>query len=193
MKKTILSFMLFAAAAITACGSKEKLTDEIEGTWTSTPQRIEVTSQYEADVVKVYELLPDGQAVISAMISTEKPLPDTSTLVEPVSLNAAATATMSGTYTVVSDSEIRITLDPKSLKVNVDPKAVRFMYDRLTSQEAPEVTALSATYARQLTDELTPVISADFFGAATLSGIKINGDKMTCRIDGSSVTLYKQV
>ncbi len=184
--------MLFAAAAVTACGSKEKLADAVQGTWTSVPQKIEVASQYEADVVKVYELLPDGQAIISAMISTEKSLPGTDEMIEPVSLNAAATATMSGTYEAVSDSEIRIKLDPKSLKMNVDPKAVSFMYDGLTSQEAPEVTALSATYARQLTDELTPVISADFFGAATLSGIKINGDKMTCRIDGTTVTLHRE-
>lgn len=191
MKKTILPFMLFAAAAVTACGSKEKLAAEVEGTWTSTPQRIEVTSQYYADVVKVYEFMPDGQAVISAMISTEKALPDTDTIVEPVSLNAAATATMTGTYTAVSDDEIRITLDPKSLKVNVDPKAVSFMYDGLTTQEAPEVTALSASYAKQLTDELTPVMSADFFGAATLGDIKVKDSDMTCRVDGSKITLHK--
>lgn len=185
--------MLFAAVAVTACGSKEKLTGEIEGTWTATPQRIEVTSQYDADVVKVYELLPDGQAIISAMISTEKSLPATDSVVEPVSLNAAATATMSGTYTAVSDDEVRISLDPKSLKVNVDPKAVNFMYNKFNTQEAPEVTTLTASYAKQLTDELTPVISVDFFGAATLSDIKVKGDEMICRIDGSRVTLHKQV
>lgn len=183
--------MLLAAAAITSCGSKEKLADEVQGTWTSVPQKIEVTSQYEADVVKVYELLPDGQAIMSAMISTEKALPDTDEMIEPVSLNAAATATMSGTYAAVSDSEIRITLDPKSLRVTVDPKAINFMYDGLTTQEAPELTTLSATYAKQLTDELTPVISADFFGSATFTDIKLNDNTMTCQIDGSTVTLHK--
>ncbi len=192
MKKIILPFLVIAlAAVVVACGSKSKLLSEISGSWTATPERISVAGQYEANTITTYEFLPDGEAIISAMVSVDKAMPTSDDVVAPVSLNASATVSVSGTYEVVSDDEIRISPNMSTLSVNVDPSAVAVEYDKLSTGEQPDMVTITRDYAKKINSELTTEMQSYLPQISNLSSIKIDGAMMKATVDNKTVDLHK--
>lgn len=192
MKRIALPFLVIAVAAIVAaCGSKGKLASEIIGSWTSTPEKVNVAGQYEADVIVTYEFLPGGQAIISAMASVDKAMPTDEAVVAPVSLNAAATVSVSGTYEIESGSEVRIAPDMSTLQVNVDPSAVAVEYDKLSTGEQPEVATITPEYAQKLKVELSSAMRDYIPEISTISKIAIDKQSMRAEINGKASDLRK--
>lgn len=192
MKKIILPFLVIALAAIVvACGSKSKLISEISGSWTGNPERIGIAGQYDADMVSTYEFLPEGQAIISAMVSVDKSMPASDDVVVPVSLNAAATVSVTGTYEVVSEDEVRITPDMNTLTVNVDPSAVTAEYNKLSGGDQPDLVTITPEYAKQIKSELTAAMQKYIPEASNISSIKIDGSNMNASINSNAVELHK--
>lgn len=98
-----------------------------------TPEDFSDNSAITATIIDTYEFLPaamtanetlSGSVTVTGMVNTTTQIVGDSALIEPLSLSASARTSISGTWTVVDDDEIALSLDPQSLVVEVDPDAV---------------------------------------------------------------------
>lgn len=212
MKRIYLFIALAVSimAIITGCGGKDKLEKEIVGVWQSEGENFTMGNVYEVSYLPSYEFLADGTAEISARITANKPMSVTlpinegngNTLqttttnlsnsvaeVEPV----ACTATVKGKYTIVSDKEVKIELDPSTFIFSVAPDAIKISY--MNEAEKPELdeVEIKQNFINEITAELSPEFSTRLLGISDLSDIKLtdNATIISCTIGGSQETLRK--
>lgn len=178
-----------------ACGSRGKLARNIEGSWSSVPERIEIAGFYSTQLTKTFEFMPrsdnGGDVVVSAAISSSKAMPSSDSIIAPVSVNAAASAYVTGTYSVSAHNRIHLALEPSTFRLTVDPDAVDFDYNALTTEEKPDLEALAPQWLKELTAKLTPAVEASMMGTASISDIKMTGNMMHCHMGAIDVTLRR--
>lgn len=198
-KNLFIPTAILAAVSFTACQTKEKLAQKVEGSWSGIPERVDVSDAVSADVTKTFEFLPDsndkadGTVIVTAMVSITKALPQSDSIVAPLTLTGAGIASMTGTYEAFSFDKIALKLNPSTFQLSIDPEAVNYQYDALTGEGAPDLSQLTPVWSETLRTELTPVVKANFAAMDTLVDVKVKDGMFHCRdLRGTDLTLHIQ-
>ncbi|MDE7152847.1 MAG: DUF5052 family protein [Muribaculaceae bacterium] len=189
---------LFAAAimilGLSSCDSKQRLAEQLQGTWTMQPDQITDTEGQTIGIMRLVEFVKEpsqagGEIVISSMVSVNTQLPDNDNPEAPVSVTASGKATISGTWAAVDDDEIAIYLRPETFSVEVDPSATVLTPAGEMSENGPDLAKLQPSAAQYVRQQITESLRGDFFKFTKIDDIKIQGNIMTCEVNHRDITL----
>ncbi|MDE5982814.1 MAG: hypothetical protein K2M02_11585 [Duncaniella sp.] len=195
MKKFYYLFIGLMAVAFGSCDENARLAREIQGTWTGTPERLNDAENVTSTIVETYTFTPDevnpkaknGNVTITGNVSSNIPV-----AVSPVSISAAATTSIQGTWTVIDDDEIALVLDPKSLQVKVDPEAVTVSNDIFTDQNIPQVDSLRREVTANIAAQLRRDTEIHYMSVRQLDDVKIKGPILKFEISDIEYVLTRQ-
>lgn len=198
MKKSTSAICAAATIAVllplfTACNSKAKLAEALQGKWTGNPETILDTGAASASMVRMLEFTrgaadTEGSVTMTAMITVENTMQFNDSIVTPLQITASGTATITGVYQAKDDDELTISLDATSMTVNVDPDAVQLNYNIATENSAPFVEKLKPGAAILATQQINRAAQNAFSNITEIDDIKIEGTIMRCEINHTDLT-----
>lgn len=176
-KHIIIPSIFFAVIAIVSCQSKESLSKDIAGTWQSTPEQIIDNDSISVDLIKSYEFMPvagtdEGSLIISGMLSIQRYMPQSDSIIAPLTINAAASASVTGKYQALSYDKILLIPDISAFELSIDPSVVSYDFDAITNSAAPDLSAMKPAWTMELVKYLTPAVRGNFMAVDTLTDVK---------------------
>ncbi|MCH5319655.1 MAG: hypothetical protein J1E38_08125 [Paramuribaculum sp.] len=198
MKKFLTGVVAVATLFLISCESKTKLADDIAGTWSGTPERLDstddetITSVETISFIKDQSEKPAGELIIQSMISVTGAVQPDSMLVQPYALSEAAVATAQGSWTVVDDDEISISIDPQSVKVSIDPDAVSYNDNVFTDAQKAMLDSIRPSVAADLQSKITKYLTDRFVSVNHLDDVKVKGNLLKFEIGRKHFVLSKQ-
>jgi hypothetical protein len=188
---------LAAMLTFSSCDSKQKLSDNLRGTWATDPEAIHDTGAARTTITRLIEFTPsgsngEGNLTMVAYITVENTVPFNDSIVTPLAITASGTATISGLYQVKDDDDMSLTLDSSSLSVNVDPDAVRLNYNILTENSSSEVVNLTGAAAMLASQQIGHIARNMFFHLTEIEDIKVNNNLMKCELGDVDFVFHRQ-
>jgi hypothetical protein len=179
---------------MTACDTKAKLAESVQGKWTGNPEKMLDTGAASASMVRTLEFTKgaadtEGSVTMTAMITVENTMQSNDSIVTPLQITASGVATITGVYQAKDDDELTISLDATSMNVNVDPDAVKLNYNIATA--APLVEKLKPGAAILATQQINRAAQNAFSNITEIDDIKIEGSIMRCEINHTDLTFTK--
>ncbi len=181
---------------MTACDTKAKLAESVQGKWTGNPEKMLDTGAASASMVRTLEFTKgaadtEGSVTMTAMITVENTMQSNDSIVTPLQITASGVATITGVYQAKDDDELTISLDATSMNVNVDPDAVKLNYNIATATSAPLVEKLKPGAAILATQQINRAAQNAFSNITEIDDIKIEGSIMHCEINHTDLTFTK--
>ena len=181
---------------MTACDTKAKLAESVQGKWTGNPEKMLDTGAASASMVRTLEFTKgaadtEGSVTMTAMITVENTMQSNDSIVTPLQITASGVATITGVYQAKDDDELTISLDATSMNVNVDPDAVKLSYNIATATSAPLVEKLKPGAAILATQQINRAAQNAFSNITEIDDIKIEGSIMRCEINHTDLTFTK--
>ncbi len=181
---------------MTACDTKAKLAESVQGKWTGNPEKMLDTGAASASMVRTLEFTKgaadtEGSVTMTAMITVENTMQSNDSIVTPLQITASGVATITGVYQAKDDDELTISLDATSMNVNVDPDAVKLNYNIATATSAPLVEKLKPGAAILATQQINRAAQNAFSNITEIDDIKIEGSIMRCEINYTDLTFTK--
>jgi len=204
--KSLLSlvplFELIAVGSIVvSCSNSEaRFAKEIPGTWQGTPETFSDNSAITATIIDTYEFLPaamtanetlSGSVTVTGMVNTTTQIVGDSALIEPLGLSASARTSISGTWTVVDDDEIALSLDPQSLVVEVDPDAVVANNNPL-ALSSPAVYSIRPYLCKTIEHGIRVALTARYASMRHMDDVKVKGALLKYEYNHEDFVLTKQ-
>lgn len=195
MKKFYYLFIGLIAVAFGSCDENARLARDIQGTWAGTPEHLNDAEAAASTIIETYTFTPDevnpksknGNVTITGNVSATIPM-----AVNPVSISAAASTSIQGTWIVVDDDEIALVLDFKSLQVKVDPDAVTISNDIFTDQSIPQVDSLRSEVVANIAAQLRRDVEMRYMAVRQLDDVKIKGPILKFEIADTEYVLTRQ-
>lgn len=186
--------LLIAALGLTSRNGKSekaKLADSMTGSWNSAPERI-MTSDHKATTTVERTLTfvsdessntggnVDGAVKFSVLTGTRLQAAE----VQPISVTATGTASVSGRWEAIDDDEILVTWDFTTLKVNVDPDAVDLDYDIATETDSETLQTLKPSVVKSISSAISAAIPTEVFNFGKIDDIGFinQSSSMKCEI-----------
>lgn len=197
MKTSVLIAALAIASVMTSCTSDEtRLAKNIQGTWSGASQRIdngfESTSSYIPIVTFIKDVDRDGGTVtIDAMVSMTSAAQGTDRIMTPITVTAAANATIKGTWRATDDDEIYITLEPGTMVVNIDPSGVVLNENVIDGATESEADSIAPGAVASIKRTMTGMLHRTFLDIHKIDDIKIKNDIMECEIDDKEMSFMR--
>lgn len=195
-KHIIIPAAIFATIAIMSCQNKEGLAKKINGTWQSVPEHIVDTDSMSVDIIKSFEFSPsqeaEGTLIVSAMLSIEKYMPESDSIISPLTINAAAVASVTGTYEATAYDKIILKPDESTFSLSIDSAAVSYNYNALDNNATPSLIDLKPQFAEYFRKYLTPIVKKNFMRCDTLTKVKLTDTLMHCHDGKEDLTLRLQ-
>lgn len=202
MKKFITSACLFAALALVSCNDNARLASQVQGAWTGTPENFTDNSVVTATILETFDFLSDGtvvakgshggSVVIVGMISASTQVVADAGLVEPLSLTATAKSTISGTWTVIDDDEIALSLNPQSLKIDVDPSTLVVEGNVLTGSDTPKIDSIRPSVAVTIGASMKRALENRYASFRHLDDVKVKGPLLKFEIGKMDCVFTRQ-
>lgn len=195
MKKFYYLFIGLMAVAFGSCDENARLARDIQGTWAGTPEHLNDAEAATSTIIETYTFTPDevnpkaknGNVTITGNVSATIPM-----AVNPISISAAASTSIQGTWTVIDDDEIALVLDFKSLQVKVDPDAVTISNDIFTDQSIPQVESLRSEVVANIAAQLRRDVEMRYMAVRQLDDVKIKGPILKFEIADTEYILTRQ-
>lgn len=196
-----LTLSLVAAAATIGLFSCDngatRLSKEIEGSWSGTPEKLVQSGSSEATVIETYDFLGNdsingGNIIINSIISVTGSISGSEAIVQPFSLTASGSATISGTWRAIDDDEISIALDSRTLQVKVDPDAVVLSSNIISGSEAPSVDSIAPGIANQIRTQLSKALEIRYLTIKHLDDVKIKDNILKYEIADIDYLMQRQ-
>ncbi|MCI9284657.1 MAG: hypothetical protein HFJ91_02395 [Muribaculaceae bacterium] len=187
--------------AMCSCDENARLAKEISGEWVGTPENFTDNSALTASIIDTYLFSPDtcttskchaGPLVIDGMISTTTQIVGDSSFIEPISLTASARSSIKGSWRVVDDDEILITLDPATITIDVDPSAIALNSTMVAGGKSPAIDSLRPAVAANIGQSLRQALPIHYAGIRHLDDIKIKGALLKYEINDVDYVLTRQ-
>lgn len=190
MKKTLftlvpLAELLAVVALLYGCSNQNaRLAKEVTGFWQSTPEAFSDNSALSASIVDTYEFGQAGMTAsetltgpltISGMVNVTTQVVSDTTGVQPTSISASARTTVSGTWTVVDDDEISISLDLTTLSVNVDPEAIAANLGAI-STSTPQIDSLRPALASSIQASIRQALTLRYGSLTHMDDVSVKGN-----------------
>ncbi len=197
--KSLVSFvpmleLLAIGSLLVACSNSEaRFAKEIPGVWQGTPEAI------SASIIDTYEFSPasmtanetlTGAVTVSGMVNVSTQVVD-SAFAEPIQLSAAAHTTISGTWTVVDDDEMALSMDVASLVVDVDPKAVAANGSPMVMGN-PATDALNPEVRARIAEGIKQALSVRYASLRHMDDVKIKGALLKYEVGEEDFVLTRQ-
>lgn len=189
MKKIILLTAAVLGTAMISCTSRNSLAKDIAGTWTGTPVSV-ASTQTDATITTTdtYSFTPDegtpgGSVLLTGMISMSAPMQPTDSIMSPYSVAASANATITGTWSITDEDDMEIVLDPKSLTISVDPKALELRSNVINGEQAPRIDSIAPAMATQVKGVLTASLTNYYLGIRHLEDVKVKNNNLEFEIE----------
>lgn len=194
MKLKTLLYGTLVAAAFTSCSNE----DDIEGTWTGTPQKLSPASAesvtgplVNSRVVTTLTFTPqandsiDGTVQFSSTVSAQDEINENNgvSLDVPYEVSVSAITTASGTYKFVDDDDIAIFLDDNSIEVSMDPQAVKFTSNVMDGQQHPEIENLRTGQFWRFKTDILSNMRFEYSRYHRLSDVKVKDNILSVEID----------
>lgn len=197
----LLSALLLTGAILASCNSSSKLTDNIDGTWSSVPENVVYNDSISIEIIKTFEFAPtdndSGTVIISGMISMERIVPpneyDSLSIINPLTVTAAAVASVQGTFEAVSHDRIELKLAPSTYSFKLDDEAVYYDYNLLTAGATPEPGVLKPAFAEFFRHNASEPVRKALLGTEKITHINFHDGMAACNINGLDITLRKQL
>ncbi len=183
--------LALGAVALTSCNEKAKLADSITGTWNSTPERIATSDQKATTTVeRTLTFINDentnsgGDVNAGVKFSVLTGTQLQAAEIQPISITAEGTATVSGKWEAIDDDEIVVNWDFASLKVDVDTNAVSLDYDIATQTDSETLLALKPAAVKSITTAISSALPTEVFNFGKVDDIEFinNNTSMKCEI-----------
>lgn len=195
MKKFYYLFIGLMAVSFGSCDENARLARDIQGSWAGTPERLNDAEDVTSTIVETFTFTPDavnpkakkGNVTITGNVSTTIPI-----AVSPVSISAAATTSIQGSWSIIDDDEIALVLDPKSLQVKVDPEAVTVSNDIFTDQNIPQVDSLRREVTANIGAQIRRDAETRYLSVKHLDDVKIKGPILKFEIADIEYVLTRQ-
>ena len=190
--------ILISVSVAVSCSRNEK----IAGAWTAPPVRLDGVPDAAdalATVTVDFGVQDKANAThplnLSALIDVTQPVEAVHGGIDmPYEVSVAATASISGRYTFEKgeDDDVVVTLDPSSMKVDIDPAGVTFSQNVLTGLQQPRLDSLTEATVSKWRVEIARAVRSEFYKYTSISDIKIHhADMMTCEISDRDYTLRR--
>lgn len=194
----IAAGILMSVSVAVSCSRSEKIT----GAWAAAPARLagvphtaDALANITVDFGAPEAQSPTRPVELTALIDVTQPVEALSPGIDaPYEVSVAATASISGRYAFErgEDDDVIVTLDPATLKVNVDPAGVTFSQNVLTGMQQPRLDSLTAATVSRWRVEITRAIRDEFYKYSHISDIKVHhSDMMSCEIADHDQTLRR--
>lgn len=200
MKKICSLFMILGALAFTSCDSATRLAKDILGTWAGTPEKLQDPAAASSTIIETYIFTsgadnPDeksGNITITGNVSTTIPMTSRPEAIQPTSLSAAASTSVSGTWKAIDDDEIILDLDPKSIQVKVDPQAVVVMNDIITDTDTPMLDSIRTQVTEGIRAQIQKDLQMRYLAVRRLDDVKVKGPLLKFEIADTDYVLTRQ-
>lgn len=195
MKKAVL-LSLVAAVAMVSCDSKGRLAENVEGSWTSTPEQLQNTPGTQSTLVRVLDFkrtqgTSEGTVTVKALITVDNVVGGDAQPAAPMSVTASGVATINGHYQAKDDDDLLVSLDYTTMNVSVDPQGVMLSVNPLSQTETPDVEKLKPAAVQLATQQVTRAAQSAFSNMSEIEDIKINKSMMSCEIGHKDLTFRK--
>lgn len=202
MKSFITSACLFAALALVSCNDNARLASEVQGAWAGTPENFTDNSVVTATILETFDFVSDGtviakgshggSVVIVGMITASTQVVADAGLVEPLSLTATAKSTISGTWTVIDDDEIALSLNLQSLAVDVDPSTLVVEGNVLTGNDTPKIDSIRPSVAATIGASMKRALENRYASFRHLDDVKVKGPLLKFEIGKMDCVFTRQ-
>lgn len=202
MKSFITSACLFAALALVSCNDNARLASEVQGAWTGTPENFTDNSVVTATILETFDFVSDGtviakgshggSVVIVGMITASTQVVADAGLVEPLSLTATAKSTISGTWTVIDDDEIALSLNLQSLAVDVDPSTLVVEGNVLNGNDTPKIDSIRPSVAATIGASMKRALENRYASFRHLDDVKVKGPLLKFEIGKMDCVFTRQ-
>lgn len=200
MLKRLTYIAAFIAALILAssCANETaRLARDLQGSWSGAPERMTGGPAAETTLIETIDFMGSdsvsgGNIIVNAMISMTGAVSGSDAIVEPVSLTAAASATISGVWRAIDDDEVSVTLDPRTLDVNVDPKTVLLSTNVLTGAEAPALDSITPGVTAMIKSRIASSLQMKYLAMKYLDDVKIKDNILRFEVGGVDYTFQRQ-
>lgn len=189
MNKLYYLTILAITMSFISCDRQASLAKEIAGTWTGNPERVE-SPQTDVTITTTdtYCFTPDGgtpggNVIITGVLSVNAPMQGTDSVTSPYCVSAAASATINGTWNVYDEDDMEMILDPRSLTVSVDPKALELRSNAITGEQSPQIDSIAPALASQIKHLVTTAMTEHYLGQRHLEDVKVDKTSMKFEID----------
>ena len=190
MKKFLIAIasLGICSAIVTSCDSKSKLSESVQGTWTSNPERVLDSGAATASMVHVMSFTRgntqnEGTITLTALITVDNSMQANDSLVSPITITASGTATITGAYQIKDADDITVNLDATSLSIAIDPDAVQLNYNIATENSEPVMAKLKPHATVLATQQINRAAQNAFFDLTKIEDIHINKNLMSCEIN----------
>lgn len=190
------------ALGLSSCDENARLAKELHGTWAGTPENVTDNTAITATLIETYSFTDAAQTMskgayggdisITGMISCSTQILADSTIIEPVTLTASAVSTINGTWTVIDDDEIAVSLNPQTLVVTMDPEAVSVANNVVTNNDNPSIEKLRPGITATLRDGIKHTLSMRYASIRQLDDIKIKGPLLKFEIGKNDYVFTRQ-
>lgn len=206
MKKTLftlvpLAELLAVVALLYGCSNlNARLAKEVTGVWLSTPEAFSDNSALSASIVDTYEFGQAGMTAtetltgpltISGMVNVNTQVVSDTTGVQPTALSASARTSVSGTWTVIDDDEIAISIDLATLSVNVDPDAVAASVSAIGAV-APQIDSIRPAIAASIEASIKQALTLRYGSLTHMDDVSVKGNLLKYEIGHSDFVLTRQ-
>lgn len=192
---TVMAIML----GLTSCNEEARLAKNLQGTWSGVPESLSTDMAGTTTIVETYNFEPDpqqkagGSFIIQAMISANGVMPQSDEIVQPYAITASAAATATGTWTVVDDDEVTVSIDPQTIKVTLDPEAVMFNTDLLTGAEAATLDSIKPAMMGRLDARFRRDVMTRFTELRHLDDVKVKDNQLRYEVGKTHYIMSRQL
>ena len=192
---TTIGIAAISALLLTGCNEKAELASEMEGTWVGTPTSLSDNLAGSSTIIETVSFNRDGRNAtsgsidVSASISAAGAVSDSSQCRKPFNITAQAQATALGMWEVIDDDEVKVTVDPLSITVEVDTTLFNII-PQCTEFEATD--SLRNKIITDLKERITREVVERFASIHLLDDIKINKNLIKFELNNSNFVMSRK-
>lgn len=201
MKGLIYGLTLLGTLSLVSCDETARLAKDLPGSWTGTPENFTDNSYVTATTIETMDFSNNpelvakgsrgGALIVVGMLSANTQIVGEVGLVEPLGLTVSGRSTINGTWTVIDDDEVAISLDPSTLAVSVDPDAV-VVNGVVTGINGPRIDSIKPSVAVSIAQSLKMALVNRYSSIRKLDDVKIKGPLMKFEIGHTDYVFTRQ-
>lgn len=197
MRKIMYAIVALTALGMSSCNEAAKLAKNIEGTWSGAPERFIDDPSGSATVIESTTFAVDstgkgGDMIIVALVSSTGQVQGSASIMQPISVSAAAKAEILGKWQAIDDDEIHVSLDPRTLTVSVDPEGVVLTTNLLDGAAQANVASIKPQVAESVKSQVANALQMRYASIKKIDDIDIKGNVMEYEISHKEYTAARQ-
>lgn len=203
MKGLICGLTLLGALSfsLVSCDETARLAKELPGSWAGTPENFTDNASVTATIVETLDISANpeqstkgnrgGVLTVVGMLSAGTQIVGEVGLVEPLGLTVSGRSTISGTWTVIDDDEVVVSLDPSTLDVSIDPDAV-VVNGVISEINGPRIDSIRPSVASTISQSIKMALANRYSAVRRLDDVKIKGPLMKFEIGHTDYVFTRQ-